>query len=158
VLETLHDTGLPPRSLTVELLESALDVVPGVTDRLARLRDAGVRLAVDDFGTGYSSLSRVAALPITELKLDRSLVAGVENERMVSAVARMGQTLGLRLVAEGIESEVELQMVRGHGYDAAQGYLLSRPVESSKVTTLLEAWRRSPDTGPPLLQAVPAGA
>ena len=148
VLDRLRDAGLPTNLLTLELLESSLDANPSLVDRLTRLRDAGVRLAVDDFGTGYSSLSRVAALPITELKLDRSLVAGAENERMVSAVARMGQTLGLRLVAEGVETEAELQLVRSLGYDAAQGYLLCRPIMASKVAAHLKTWRETPAVAP----------
>ena len=148
VLDRLRDAGLPPNLLTLELLESSLDANPSLADRLTRLRAAGVRLAVDDFGTGYSSLSRVAALPITELKLDRSLVAGAENERMVSAVARMGQTLGLRLVAEGVETEAELRLVHSLGYDAAQGYLLCRPIMASKVAAHLKTWRETPAMAP----------
>jgi EAL domain-containing protein (putative c-di-GMP-specific phosphodiesterase class I) len=90
----------------------------------------------------------VAALPITELKLDRSLIAGAENERMVSAVARMGQTLGLRLVAKGVETEAELRLVRSLGYDAAQGYLLSRPIMAAKVAAHLRTWQQTPAVAP----------
>ena len=158
VLDRLRHAGLPPSLLTLELLETSLDAIPSVADRLAPLRAAGVRLAVDDFGTGYSSLSRVASLPITELKLDRSLVAAAENERMVSAVARMGQTLGLRLVAEGVETDAELRLVRSLGYDAAQGYLLSRPIMAPKVAAQLASWQETPAVAPLPMAAVLAAA
>ena len=146
VLGCLRQAGLPSGLLTLELLESSLDATPSVARHLQHLRDAGVRLAIDDFGTGYSSLSRVAELPVTELKLDRSLVVA-GDERMMNAVVRMGQTLGLRLVAEGIERTAELELVRSLGYDAAQGYLLSRPRPAAEAARLIDSWVPSPDGG-----------
>jgi EAL domain-containing protein (putative c-di-GMP-specific phosphodiesterase class I) len=151
VLETLRRVGLAPGSLTIELLESSLDASPALLGTLERLRESGVRIAVDDFGTGYSSLSRVAELPITELKLDRSVLGGARDKRMASAVARMGQTLGLRLVAEGIETSDELNLVHSLGYDAAQGYLMSRPVAAAAVETMLRSqasWRSTSGSSP----------
>ncbi len=140
VLRTLRDTGLAAGLLTIEILESALDATPALGERLGRLRDAGVRLAIDDFGTGYSALSRVAEVPVTELKLDRSLVAGAEDQRMVGAIVRLGQTLGLRLVAEGVETSQELKRVRALGCNAAQGYRISKPIAAPEVAPLLLSW------------------
>ena len=139
VLKTLEQTGLSPRLLTLELLENSLEATPALVGSLERLRRAGVRLAIDDFGTGYSSLSRVAELPVTELKLDRAVFAGAGDKRMASAVARMGQTLGLRLVAEGVETSSELNLVHSLGYDAAQGYLMSKPVAATEVVKMLRS-------------------
>lgn len=139
VMDALLHAGLPSELLTLEVLESSLDSTSGLARRLGRLRDAGVRLAVDDFGTGYSSLARVAELPVSELKLDRSIVGGGDR-RMVGAVVRMGQTLGLRLVAEGIETEEELELVRSLGYHAAQGYLVGRPMPPARIPAFLRSW------------------
>ena len=125
---------------------------------LEHLRESGVRIAIDDFGTGYSSLSRVAELPVTELKLDRSVLDGARNRRMASAVARMGQTLGLRLVAEGVETSDEYNLVHSLGFDAAQGYLMSRPVSAAVVPTMLrsQASRRSTQDSSPSATAADA--
>jgi diguanylate cyclase (GGDEF)-like protein len=153
VLRTLRDTGLKAGLLTIEVLESALDATPALGESLGRLRDAGVRLAIDDFGTGYSALSRVAEIPVTELKLDRSLVAGASDQRMVGAIVRLGQTLGLRLVAEGVESGRELKRVRALGCDAAQGYRICKPVAGPEVAPLLLSWAPARTSARPPLAA-----
>jgi diguanylate cyclase (GGDEF)-like protein len=140
VLEALERCGLPAAVLTLEILESGLEVSPALTTRLERLHDAGVRLAIDDFGTGFSSLSRVAEIPVDELKLDRSLVASSSDRRMVGAIVRLGHTLGLRLVAEGVETAEELREVRALGCDAAQGYRISRPIAAGEVASFMRSW------------------
>jgi EAL domain-containing protein (putative c-di-GMP-specific phosphodiesterase class I) len=92
----------------------------------------------------------VAEIPVTELKLDRSLVAGAEDQRMVGAIVRLGQTLGLRLVAEGVETSQELKRVRALGCDAAQGYYISKPIAASEVAPLLLSWAPArPAQAPP---------
>ncbi|CAN5616410.1 hypothetical protein BH23CHL8_BH23CHL8_13950 [soil metagenome] len=144
VLAALERAGLAAHLLTLEILEAALDATPGIGERLARIREAGVRLAIDDFGTGYSALSRVTEIPVNELKLDRSLVAGLHDTPIASAIVRLGQTLGLRLVAEGVETEAELDHVRSLGCDAAQGYRISRPVPAADVAALLSSWPSLP--------------
>lgn len=140
VRAALRASGLPPDQLTLEILESSFDYAEGVIARLAAIRRLGVRLSIDDFGTALASLSSVADATVTELKVDRSLVAAQSDPRMLAAVSRLGQTLGLHVVAEGVETQREWERVRDLGYDAAQGYYASRPVCAAEVTSLLLSW------------------
>ena len=119
----------------------ALDAGPVTLERLSALRAAGVGLAIDDFGTGFSSLSRVAELPVTELKLDRSLVISAVAPKLLGAVVHLGQELDLRLVAEGIESGEQLEHVRQLGISAAQGYFISRPLPAAEILSFSRCWR-----------------
>ncbi|MCU1693800.1 MAG: sensor-containing diguanylate cyclase/phosphodiesterase [Frankiales bacterium] len=132
VLGALARHGLPTSALVVEVTESLLfhddDVVLEV---LQRLHTAGVGLALDDFGTGYSSLSRLASYPFDILKIDRAFVGGLDDGRpgspvLVAALA-MARGLGMTVVAEGVETEPQLDFLVAHGCESAQGYLLSRP-------------------------------
>jgi diguanylate cyclase (GGDEF)-like protein/PAS domain S-box-containing protein len=142
------------------LLRAALDAEGGQADRieievtedvfirdpdaaaetLGRLRETGVRLALDDFGTGYASLGYLQQLPFDVIKLDRSFVAGLgsstRTERIVDAVARIAHGLGARLVAEGVESAVQLARLREIGCDEGQGYLLGRPMPPEALARL----------------------
>ena len=142
VNDTLIACDLPPRCLTLEITETALMQQLAAGQRtLARLREMGVGLSVDDFGTGYSSLSHLSTLPINSLKIDRSFVdrldgASVETE-IVRAVIQLGQALGKRVVAEGIETEAQLQRLHEMGCGFAQGYLLGRPAGVAQATALL---------------------
>ncbi|MDH2443388.1 EAL domain-containing protein [Amnibacterium sp. CER49] len=114
-------------NLTVELTETALVHDPArVAGQLARLRALGVETAVDDFGTGYSSLAQLQDLPVQELKIDRSLVqrGGAVASTVLQAVAKLGLGLGLRVVAEGVETPEQLRAVRSAGCSRAQGFLL----------------------------------
>jgi len=108
---------------------------------LTRLRDLGVQISVDDFGTGYSSLSYLRDLPIDELKLDRSFVFPMADDARAAAlvISTIGLThsLGLRMVAEGVENHVALTELTRHGCDQAQGYYLSRPIPAAE----LDHWR-----------------
>ena len=142
VRAALDASGLAAGRLTLEILESCVDHTENVVARLTALRAMGVLLSIDDFGTGFSSLSRVAQVPVTELKLDRSLVAGQGDARMVAAVIRARpKMLGLRLVAEGVETDQEYERVRDLGCDAVQGYRISRPVPSTEVIAVLASWQ-----------------
>ncbi|MGH9030253.1 MAG: putative bifunctional diguanylate cyclase/phosphodiesterase, partial [Acidimicrobiales bacterium] len=128
----LGHTGLPPASVTFELTESILVTTDGCSRAvLEQLKALGVRLAIDDFGTGYSSLSYLAELPVDDLKIDRSFVARLGNDDqslpMVGAVVELAHTLGLSVVAEGVETKAELEELIRVGCDEAQGYLLGRP-------------------------------
>jgi len=128
-------------SIEVEITESALQEVDANSPVLQRLRALGVRIAIDDFGTGHSSLSMLKHLPIDTLKIDRLFVRGVPSDRdsaaIVSAVISMGHALGLRVVAEGVETETQLAFLRGEGCDEVQGYLLGEPAPPEVIAALL---------------------
>jgi diguanylate cyclase (GGDEF)-like protein/PAS domain S-box-containing protein len=136
--------ALTPSRLVLELTESALMTGDAVSTRnLEELRRLGVRIAIDDFGTGYSSLSYLERLAIDGIKIDRSFVEecdrSPEGLRLIDAIARLAQTLGLWIVAEGIERGAQLEPLRSTGCDAAQGFLLSRPLAAADVERLLPA-------------------
>lgn len=128
----LSRSGLAPAALELEITESILmRDLDDFIRKMNELRRLGVRISVDDFGTGYSSLSYLQRLPIDILKLDRSFVEGLNRSAhgasLVRSVVAMAHGLGLRVTAEGIETDEQLQVVRGSGCDTAQGYLLGRP-------------------------------
>jgi diguanylate cyclase (GGDEF)-like protein len=140
---------LPPALLTLELTESGFIEDP---DRALRVLDAiaalGVSLSIDDFGTGYSSLSHLARMPVHEVKIDRSFVQGLESDPEFAPVVRsaidMGHGLGLKVVAEGIETERAAVRLRDLGCDIAQGYLYARPMPIADFETWLEGKERVP--------------
>ena len=144
VRRALKHSGLRPALLTVEVVEAAL--VSEATVNFEMLRALGVGISIDDFGTGYSSIVRVAELPVTELKADRGLLIGHGNDKMLTAVAQLGGSLGLRLVAEGIETEDQLELVRKLGFDEAQGYLLGRPISALEVRRGQRPWAEARPT------------
>ena len=134
----LDQSGLPPDRLELELIESML--IDNSTDTLLTLsaiRDLGVGLALDDFGTGYASLSMLKRLPLTVMKLDRSLVRELPGNRedaaIVRAVVETGHAIGLTVVAEGIETEAQRAFLSGIGCDQGQGYLFSQPVPAKHI-------------------------
>jgi len=141
IADALRLHGLVPRDLTVEITEGVLvDVNPSILQTLDDLYSLGVRLAMDDFGTGYSSLSYLRRLPISELKLDKSFVDDLDNDSssraLSDAVINIGQSLELTVVAEGIESLSQYEILKQQGYHVAQGYLFSRPLPAAQ----LEDW------------------
>ncbi|MBG0566289.1 EAL domain-containing protein [Actinoplanes aureus] len=132
VAYALAATGLSPHCLVLELTETVLMRDLAVTAaRLQELRDLGVRIAIDDFGTGYSSLGYLRDIPVDVLKIDRSFITGLvgngRQQELVSAVIQLGHTLGLRVVAEGIEDADQLALLTVMGCKFAQGYHLGRP-------------------------------
>lgn len=134
----LADNGLDPSALTLELTESrALESEDTGAEMVAALAAFGLTIAVDDFGTGYSSLSYLRALPIKEVKLDRSFVAPMatspDDYTIVSSTLQMAQALSLTVVAEGIEDEGVAQLLVGLGCDFGQGYLWSRPLPADEL-------------------------
>jgi diguanylate cyclase (GGDEF)-like protein/PAS domain S-box-containing protein len=134
VARTLQDAAVDPHSLQL-YLEVTETLLPtdheGARRALFELRQLGIDLAIDDFGTGYSSLRYVRELPISIVKIDQSFVAGLgrsrQDEAIVRAVAELGHTLGLRVVAEGVETELQFSKLRCYPCDYAQGYLFGRP-------------------------------
>ena len=132
VAYALASTGLPARCLVLELTETVLMRDIAVTaNRLEELRRLGVRIAIDDFGTGYSSLGYLRDIPVDVLKIDRSFITGLEGNRrqqeLVSAVVQLGHTLGLKVVAEGVETEGQLDLLTAMDCRYAQGYFLGVP-------------------------------
>ena len=140
---TLHETGLEPTSLVLEVTESVLmKHAEAATSILRALREKGVKVAIDDFGTGYSSLGYLRKFPLDGLKIDQSFVRQIdtagEDTAIVSAVIGMAQSLKLRVIAEGVETLEELEFLRAHKCDAAQGYYFSRPVVAQEFERLLK--------------------
>ena len=143
VFAILAETCLDPRLLELELTESVLMKHPdSATSILKNLRAAGVRVAVDDFGTGYSSLSYLRKFPADAIKIDQSFIRQMSatpgETSIVTAIIRMGQSLNLRVIAEGVETQTELEFLQSQHCDEAQGYYFSRPVSPQQFASLLE--------------------
>ncbi len=139
----IDETGIDPKHLKLELTESAvMQNAEGVILMLKQLRELGIQLSIDDFGTGYSSLSYLHRFPINTLKVDRSFVStmedGSENGEIVRTVVALAKTLGLDVIAEGIETIHQLHQLRILGCEYGQGYLFSRPVPVEEAERLLE--------------------
>jgi diguanylate cyclase (GGDEF)-like protein/PAS domain S-box-containing protein len=140
----LKETGMDPRSLELEVTESVLmkhaEVAAAI---LQTLRDKGVRVSIDDFGTGYSSLSYLRTFPLDALKIDQSFVRQIDvapdDTAIVTAIISMGQSLGLRIIAEGVETDEDLLFLKARDCDEAQGFYFSRPVTATQFVKLLEA-------------------
>ena len=142
VAEALDHAGLPPSALTVEVTEDVLvDAVGDTVERLSQLRGLGVRLAIDDFGTGYASLAHLRRLPVDIIKIDPSFVSGVGRDDnltlLTRTIVRLGQALGLVVVAEGIERPEQLELLREMGCARGQGYLVARPMAARGVESVL---------------------
>ncbi len=131
----LADAGLPATALILEITESVLMRHPErAIEALGDLRAMGVRVAIDDFGTGYSSLSYVKDFPLDVLKIDRSFVTALEERgAVVETLFRLGRVLGLQTVAEGVETEAQMDGVRLLGADLAQGFLVARPLPAADI-------------------------
>jgi EAL domain-containing protein (putative c-di-GMP-specific phosphodiesterase class I) len=144
VLGSIADLGCDPKRLELEVTESSLMADPRrASVGLARLRAAGVAIAIDDFGTGHSSLRMLAGLPIDVLKIDGSFVRDLVNNRnhrlIVQTTIGLAASLGLRTVAEGVETAEQLALLKDLGCDSVQGYLISRPVDASSVVEWLNS-------------------
>lgn len=144
IAQTLEQNRLQPSDLTLEITESVLlDTNPSTLKTLDEVHNQGIRLSMDDFGTGYSSLSYLRRLPIQELKLDRSFVLDLEqdttNQALSEAVIRLGESLHLTVVAEGVENHGQQRILKQQRYHVGQGYLFSRPLSAAD----LESWLRS---------------
>jgi EAL domain-containing protein (putative c-di-GMP-specific phosphodiesterase class I) len=142
VSRILDATRLPPGLLELEITEStAMQAVPEGAGALEDLRNLGVRIALDDFGVGYSSIALLRDLPIQTLKIDRSLVDGItrkpNNAAISKAIIAMAASLGIEVVAEGIETEGQLAFFVAERCDRFQGFLLARPMPAASLTDLL---------------------
>ncbi|MGB8329473.1 MAG: EAL domain-containing protein [Polyangiales bacterium] len=151
VRSALQDTKLAPELLELELTESCLMSDPAQAGALLRdIRELGVRIAIDDFGTGYSSLTYLHEFPLNALKIDQNFVQSVESNDRGGPISKMiiglGQNLGLEVIAEGVETEAQLQYMRQHGCNIAQGYLYARPESPEQLTPWLRANQRGSTT------------
>jgi len=146
ILKILTDTGLPPNFLTIELTESSVMQNPEKSImEFQELIQNGVSLSVDDFGTGYSSLSYLKKLHVHHLKIDKSFVQELEkneNDRAIcKAIINMAHSLGLSVVAEGVETKEQLKILQEEGCDIIQGYLISKPIPQKEFEELLAKYR-----------------
>jgi diguanylate cyclase (GGDEF)-like protein len=144
VADALEETGLDPSSLCMEITEgTAMEDAPFTVFVLRKLKELGVKLAIDDFGVGYSTLSYLKRFPVDYIKIDRSIIEGVErdpgNAAIVSATITLAHALGLEAIAEGVETEVEATQLRTLGCDFGQGYYWWRPRPAHAAAALLEA-------------------
>jgi diguanylate cyclase (GGDEF)-like protein len=145
VRSALAAAMLDPAALTVEITETSLmHNLPLCVEQLTALREMGVQVAIDDFGTGYSSLASLQRLPVDSLKIDRSFIAamseGSEARALVHTIVQLGRDLGLRTLAEGVETAEQMANLRGDHLTQAQGYLFAHPLEADEVElTLLGA-------------------
>ncbi|MBI2803061.1 MAG: EAL domain-containing protein [Gammaproteobacteria bacterium] len=146
VRNTMIAHGAPAKMLCLEITESALMEEPiAAHTTVSRLHDLGIELAIDDYGTGYSSLAYIKQLPVNELKIDRAFVtnmtAHAEDAAIVRSTIELGHNLGLRVVAEGVESDRELALLAKFNCDVAQGYLISRPLGPGMFESWLASYR-----------------
>ncbi|MBH0069128.1 bifunctional diguanylate cyclase/phosphodiesterase [Pseudoalteromonas sp. NZS100] len=138
IMKKLKKTGLPATSLMLEITESTfIQASPRIIKELSRLREEGITIAIDDFGTGFSSLSTLADLPIDVIKIDRSFIAQANKSQkyndILNTISELGQKLGLKIVAEGVEEIGQFELVKKMGVSSVQGYLVSRPESSVNV-------------------------
>jgi EAL domain-containing protein (putative c-di-GMP-specific phosphodiesterase class I) len=153
VARVLEETGLPPDCLELELTESVIMANAAQTsETLQAFRALGVSLAIDDFGTGYSSLAYLKRLPITTLKIDKEFIGDLtrdaDDEAITSTVITMAHSLGLNVVAEGVEEDAQMQFLRAHRCDEIQGYWLSPPLDPQRCLAFIRNWAPSTSAVP----------
>lgn len=145
VTDTMHDHGVRPGQINLEVTESVLMDAEGVVPVMRKLRDMGIRLSIDDFGTGFSSLSYLHSLPFDTIKIDRSFVERMsgdgKGQEIVRSIVALARALGKSLVAEGIETETQLMMLRELQCDEGQGYYFAPPHAPEKLAPLFPIWR-----------------
>ena len=139
-MKYLDELGLAGNSIVIEITEGLLlNAGSDVIDNLLKFRDAGIQVAIDDFGTGYSTLSYLKKFDIDYLKIDRSFVTNLEtdpnNMALSEAIIVMSHKLGLKVIAEGVETEAQRNLLVAAGCDFAQGYLFSKPVPPEQFET-----------------------
>ena len=141
--------AVPANRIELEVTESmVMQNAQQATETLNQLRDLGVILAIDDFGTGHSSLVYLKRLPIQMLKIDKEFIADLhrdpDDEAITATIIAMGHSLGLDVVAEGVETEQQLQFLRRRGCDQIQGYWLSRPLVADDCLAFIRGWQPNP--------------
>ncbi|MFT5897005.1 MAG: EAL domain-containing protein (putative c-di-GMP-specific phosphodiesterase class I), partial [bacterium] len=145
VTKALKDTLINPGMLELEITESAVMHDPAEVIRsLHQLSQHGLKLAIDDFGTGYSSLAYLKKFPVNTLKIDKAFITDVSSDNddvaIVEAVLGLGKHFNMKVVAEGIEDEAQLEFLKSQGCDIAQGYFISKPLSADQYTKWLQRW------------------
>jgi EAL domain-containing protein (putative c-di-GMP-specific phosphodiesterase class I) len=143
VAQILGETGLAPSRLDLELTESiVVSDFDAVAKDLQQLLDLGVHVSIDDFGTGYSSLNYVKKFPVDRIKIDQSFVRNLSTDAndaaIVRAIVTLGKSLGLEIVAEGVETAEQLARLRAEGCDEVQGYYFGKPMPADEFIALLD--------------------
>ncbi|HYC42483.1 MAG TPA: EAL domain-containing protein [Noviherbaspirillum sp.] len=144
IIGALRDVGIPPSQLELEITESVLmDNVHANVELLNRLQTEGIRLSIDDFGTGYSSMAYLKRFPIDQVKIDRTFVRDIpgdgDDEAITTAIIAMAHSLGLSVVAEGVETEAQLDFLRNAGCDIMQGFYFAEPRPPEQVAAFLKS-------------------
>src|ERR1700678_3018417 len=147
----LSHSGLDPSALTIEITETTLmRNVEATARRLTAVKALGVRIAIDDFGTGYSSLAHLQRFPVDALKIDRSFILGLKNnlegETLIHTLVQLGKSLAIETLAEGIEQQQELSLLRGENCDSGQGFLFARPLDVADTEKFLRNWAENATT------------
>jgi EAL domain-containing protein (putative c-di-GMP-specific phosphodiesterase class I) len=145
--EVLTETQLSPHSLKLEVTETVImQHADEATAVLVKLRDKGIKLLLDDFGTGYSSLSYLHRFPVNTLKIDASFVRRMDSSRgdidIIQAIVTLAHTLGMDLIAEGVETASQLRQLRALKVECGQGYYFARPLDNKGAEALIAAWPR----------------
>jgi EAL domain-containing protein (putative c-di-GMP-specific phosphodiesterase class I) len=143
VLSALQDSALSPDCLELELTEGiVMQDVDNTIECLHNLKQLGIKLSIDDFGTGYSSLSYLKRFPINKLKIDQSFIHDIthdaDDEKIVRAVIGLAQAMNLTVIAEGVETQEQLNFLRRHQCDEMQGYWYSKPLPAVEMAKLLK--------------------
>lgn len=144
IITKIHQARVSPALLRIEITETAaIDDMIQFAKQLSRLRDFGVEVAIDDFGTGNTSLKYLTDLPVKVVKLDRSMVQRIgcceKHRTVIQSLTSMSQSLGMKVVAEGVEDQTQASFLVGIGCDELQGFLYSRPVPETQIFNLLHA-------------------
>ncbi len=161
VARALEDSKLKPGSLELEITESAVMHDPEeVISSLHELSKFGMRLAIDDFGTGYSSLAYLKRFPVNTLKIDRAFITDISSDNddvaIVEAVLGLGKHFNMKVVAEGVEDEEQLNFLKSQGCDIAQGYFISKPLNSEQYLAWLERWPYGVQTSDSHTESLPS--
>jgi len=139
----IAETEVYPEYLELEITESVLmENAEMAADQLRQLSTMGMKISIDDFGTGYSSLSYLNSFPLDNLKIDRAFVKDItceEDASLAKAIVNIAKALSLKTIAEGVETEVQKEVLRSIGCDVMQGYLLSKPLPADEATKLLSS-------------------
>jgi len=144
IVSSLREAGMRPSQLELEITETVLmENVHANVELLNKLQTAGIRLSIDDFGTGYSSMAYLKRFPIDQVKIDRTFVRDIpgdgDDEAITTAIIAMAHSLGLSVVAEGVETETQLQFLRNAGCDIMQGYYFAEAKPPEQVEVFLKA-------------------
>jgi len=142
ITKILLETGMPVKYLGIELTESAIILDPGVAlSKLNKIKSLGIKLSLDDFGTGYSSLSYLKRFPIDTLKIDQAFIRDIKIDQdassLVKAIIAMAHSMGMNVVAEGVEHQEQLEFLAANDCDIIQGFYFSKPVPPEELENML---------------------